>query len=43
MINADLFVSSIRGWYYLEMKKCGHTPYIEEPLKFAKAVIRFLE
>lgn len=41
--NAEPFVSSIRGCYYLEMKKCGHAPYVEEPLKFAKAVIRFLE
>lgn len=41
--NAELFVSSIRGCHYLEIKRCGHTPYVEEPLKFAKAVIRFLE
>lgn len=39
---ADDFVSSIQDCRFYMMDNCGHTPYVDEPQKFAKLVIDFL-
>jgi len=40
--HADVFVSSISNCRFQLMKNCGHTPYVEEPRKFFKIVMDFL-
>jgi len=40
---ASKFVSSIKDCQYIEMNDCGHTPYIEDPKRFAGNVLDFLE
>ena len=39
---ADVFVSSIENCQFYEMNECGHTPYVQEPEKFASYVLKFL-
>jgi pimeloyl-ACP methyl ester carboxylesterase len=39
---ADAFVSSIKNCKFYEMNECGHTPYVQEPEKFASYVLKFL-
>ena len=39
---ADAFVSSIENCQFYEMTECGHTPYVQEPEKFASYVLKFL-
>ena len=39
---ADVFVSSIKNCQFYEMDECGHTPYVQEPEKFASYVLKFL-
>jgi len=39
---ADVFVSSIKNCQFYEMNECGHTPYVQEPEKFASYVLKFL-
>lgn len=41
--NSDLFFSCIKNCKFEEMKKCGHTPFVEEPKKFSKIVLDFLK
>ena len=41
--NANMFFSCIKNCQFVEMKKCGHTPFVEEPEKFSKIVLEFLE
>lgn len=41
--NADLFFSCMKNCQFVEMKKCGHTPFVEEPEKFSKIVLEFLK
>jgi pimeloyl-ACP methyl ester carboxylesterase len=40
--HADYFVSSISDSRFQLMRNCGHTPYVEEPRKFFKIVMDFL-
>lgn len=40
--HADLFVSSIQDCRFLRMDNCGHTPYVEDPKGFCRAVLGFL-
>jgi 2-hydroxy-6-oxonona-2,4-dienedioate hydrolase len=40
---ADSFVSSIQDCRFYRMDGCGHTPYVDEPEKFAKIVLDFLD
>ena len=40
---ADDFVSSIQDCRFYMMDNCGHTPYVDDPKKFAKLVLDFLE
>ena len=39
---ADVFVSSIENCQFYQMNECGHTPYVQEPEKFASYVLKFL-
>jgi pimeloyl-ACP methyl ester carboxylesterase len=39
---ADVFISSIENCQFYEMNECGHTPYVQEPEKFASYVLKFL-
>lgn len=39
---ADGFVKSIKNCKYIEMKGCGHTPYVEDPKRFAQITLDFL-
>lgn len=41
--NADLFLSCIKNCQFVEMKKCGHTPFVDKPKKFSKIVLEFLK
>jgi pimeloyl-ACP methyl ester carboxylesterase len=41
--NADLFFSCIKNCQFVEMKNCGHTPFVDEPKKFSKIVLEFLK
>ena len=41
--NAELFFSCIKNCQFVEMKECGHTPFVEEPEKFSKIVLEFLK
>jgi len=41
--NADLFFSCIKNCKFTEMKKCGHTPFVDEPEKFSKIILEFLK
>src|SRR3989304_4886524 len=40
---ADEFVSSIQDCRFYMMDNCGHTPYVDDPKRFAKLVLDFLE
>lgn len=40
--NATRFSTSIKNSKHLEMEKCGHTPFVDEPELFSKIVLRFL-
>lgn len=40
--NAITFSTSIKNSKYLEMEKCGHVPFVEEPELFSKLVLQFL-
>ncbi len=40
---ADEFVSSIKDCRFYRMDKCGHTPYVEDPTKFASVVLNFFK
>jgi len=40
---ADEFVSSIQDCRFYMMDNCGHTPYVDDPKKFAKLVLDFIE
>jgi pimeloyl-ACP methyl ester carboxylesterase len=39
---AEQFVSSIKDCRFYRMDGCGHTPYVQEPVAFASAVLKFL-
>ena len=39
---ADSFVSGIKDCRFFRMDRCGHTPYVEDPETFVKAVLDFL-
>jgi pimeloyl-ACP methyl ester carboxylesterase len=39
---AGEFLSSIKNCHFYEMNGCGHTPYVQEPEKFASYVLKFL-
>jgi len=39
---AGEFVSLIKNCHFYEMNECGHTPYVQEPEKFASYVLKFL-
>jgi len=39
---ADDFISSIKNCQFYEMNECGHTPYVQEPEKFASHALKFL-
>jgi 2-hydroxy-6-oxonona-2,4-dienedioate hydrolase len=39
---ADDFTSSIKNCQFYEMNECGHTPYVQEPEKFASHALKFL-
>ncbi len=39
---ADDFVKVIKNCKYIEMKGCGHTPYVEDPKRFARIALDFL-
>ena len=41
--HADSFVSSISNCKFQLMRNCGHIPYVEEPRKFFKIVMDFLD
>lgn len=41
--NSDLFLSCIKNCKFVEMKKCGHTPFVDDPKKFSKIVLEFLK
>ncbi|TBR22131.1 MAG: alpha/beta hydrolase [Candidatus Nitrosotenuis sp.] len=40
--NATRFYTSIKNSKHLEMKKCGHVPFVDEPELFSKLVLQFL-
>jgi len=40
---ANDFVTSLKDCQYIEMQNCGHTPYVEDPKRFADSVLDFLE
>jgi len=40
---ADDFVSSIQDCRFYMMDNCGHTPYVDDPKRFSKLVLDFLE
>ena len=40
---ANDFVSSLKDCQYIEMQNCGHTPYVEDPKRFADNVLDFLD
>lgn len=40
---ADEFVSSIQDCRFFMMDNCGHTPYVDDPIRFSKFVLDFLE
>jgi pimeloyl-ACP methyl ester carboxylesterase len=40
---ADDFVSSIQDCRFYMMDNCGHTPYVDDPARFSKLVLDFLE
>lgn len=40
---ADDFVSSIQDCRFYMMDNCGHTPYVDDPERFTKLVLDFLE
>ncbi len=40
---ADDFVSSIPDCRFYMMDNCGHTPYVDDPERFSKLVLDFLE
>lgn len=40
---ADDFVSSIKDCRFVTMDDCGHTPYVDDPKRFSKLVLDFLE
>jgi len=39
---ADDFVKVIKNSKYIEMKGCGHTPFVEDPKRFARIALDFL-
>jgi len=39
---ADSIVSTIKDCRFYRMDGCGHTPYVDDPEKFAKTVMEFL-
>ena len=39
----DDFVTSLKDCQYIEMQNCGHTPYVEDPKRFADNVLDFLD
>lgn len=40
--NATTFYTSIKNSKHLEMERCGHVPFVEEPELFSKLVLQFL-
>ena len=40
---AEDFVSTIQDCRFFKMSGCGHTPYVDDPEKFANTVISFLD
>ena len=40
---ANDFVMSIKDCKYIEMQNCGHTPYVEDPKRFADNMLDFLD
>jgi 2-hydroxy-6-oxonona-2,4-dienedioate hydrolase len=40
---ANDFVTSLKDCQYIEMQNCGHTPYVEDPKRFADNVLDFLD
>lgn len=40
---ADDFVSNIQDCRFYTMDNCGHTPYVDDPQRFSKLVLDFLE
>lgn len=40
---ADDFVSSIQDCRFYMMDNCGHTPYVDDPQRFTRLVLDFLE
>lgn len=41
--NSHLLLSSIKNCKFVEMTKCGHTPFVNKPKKFSKIVLEFLK
>jgi 2-hydroxy-6-oxonona-2,4-dienedioate hydrolase len=39
---ADSFVSKIQDCRFFRMDGCGHTPYVDDPITFAKLILEFL-
>ena len=39
---ANDFVNSIQDCKYVKMNDCGHTPYVEDPSKFADNILDFV-
>jgi pimeloyl-ACP methyl ester carboxylesterase len=40
--HADSFVSTIQDCRFFKMNGSGHTPYVDQPNKFAEVVLSFL-
>ncbi|MDH3735549.1 MAG: alpha/beta hydrolase [Nitrosopumilus sp.] len=40
---ANDFVTSLKDCQYIEMQNCGHTPYVEDPKRFADNILDFLD
>lgn len=40
---ADDFVSSVQDCIFYMMDNCGHTPYVDDPGRFSKLVLDFIE
>ena len=40
---ADDFVSSIQDCRFYMMDNCGHTPYVDDPIRFSQLVLDFLQ
>lgn len=41
--NSDLFFSCIKNCKFVEMKECGHTPFVDKPEEFSKIVLECMK